>query len=230
MPFTRNSLIIILISVLIFSCKKNNSNETNQDKYSSYFGLSQGRYIIYDVREILHDETAEIKHDTLNYQLKTVIGDTIFDNAGRLAYKYYRYKRSNAFQNWVMSDVWTILIDENQAELTEENQRIIKLFFPVSDITNWNANVFNLNESLDCSYDKIHQSKSLSGLLFDSTVTVEQENERNLIQFKRKYEVYGNRIGLIKKYFKDLKINNFDTLNIKSGSEIFYNCIDFGFE
>jgi hypothetical protein len=215
---------------MLFSCKKNDSASEIQNKYESYYGLVPGRFIVYNVREIVHDEMAEIKHDTLNYQLKTLIGDTITDNAGRIARQFLRFKRLNSSQNWQLSDVWTTLIDGNYAELTEENQRIIKMLFPVSSKTTWNANVFTVNSSLDCFYDKIHESLSLNGISYDSTVLVEQENVRNLVEFKRKYEVFGNRIGLISKYFKDLKISNFDTLNIKSGYELIYTCTDFGIE
>jgi hypothetical protein len=215
---------------MLFSCKKNDSASEIQNKYESYYGLVPGRFIVYNVREIVHDEMADIKHDTLNYQLKTLIGDTITDNAGRIARQFLRFKRLNSSQNWQLSDVWTTLIDGNYAELTEENQRIIKMLFPVSSKTTWNANVFNVNSSLDCFYDKIHESLSLNGISYDSTVLVEQENLRNLVEFKRKYEVFGNRIGLISKYFKDLKISNFDTLNIKSGYELIYTCTDFGIE
>ncbi len=219
-----------LLLFILFSCKKKDSELTVPNKYESYFGLVPGRFIEYNVREIFHDEAAEIKHDTLNYQLKTVIGDTITDNAGRIARKFLRYKRNNLDQNWLLIDVWTTLIDGNYAELTEENQRVIKMLFPVSSKTTWNANVFNVNPSLDSYYDKIHESISLNGTTYDSTLWVEQENSRNLIEFKRKYEVYGNRIGLIAKYFKDLKISNFDTLNVKSGYEIIFTCTDFGIE
>jgi hypothetical protein len=223
-------LLLIFVVVLLFACKKNETYDITIDKYESYFGLIPGRFIIYDVREIFHDETAQIKHDTLVYQLKTVIGDTIIDNVGRIARKYYRFKREIGSANWLLADVWTTLIDENYAELNEENQRVIKLLFPVSLNTKWNANVFNVSSSLECFYDKIHKTLSLNGIEFDSTVRIEQESERNLIEFKRKYEVYGNRIGLILKYFKDLKISNFDTLNIKSGHELIYTCTDFGIE
>jgi hypothetical protein len=138
-----NFLFFILFVFLLYGCKKNETNAPIKNKYESYFGLIAGRYIIYDVREVYHDENAVIKHDTLAYQLKTVVGDTILDNTGRIARKFLRYKRINLTQNWVLSDVWTTIIDGNYAELTEENQRIIKLFFPVSSKTTWNANVFN---------------------------------------------------------------------------------------
>jgi hypothetical protein len=226
----RKLLLLSILSSILFACDKKNSEINNFKKFESYFGFIPGRFVVYDVQEIFHDETAEIKHDTLIYQLKTLIGDTFTDNSGRIARKYLRFKRNNSSQNWILSDVWTSLIDGNYAETNEENQRIVKMLFPISSKTIWNANVFNVSSSMDCFYDKIHESISINGIDFDSTVRIEQENERNLIEFKRKYEVYGNQIGLISKYFKDLKISNFDTLNIKSGHELIYTCTDFGIE
>jgi hypothetical protein len=140
------------------------------------------------------------------------------------------YKRNNSSESWVISDAWTTLIDGNRAELVEENERIIKMMFPLSLDTKWNANVFNSGITLDCIYNNIHQSMQLNGLQFDSTSTIDQENERNLIEYRRKYETYANHVGLILKYHKDLKISNFDTLNIQSGHEYKYTCIDFGIE
>lgn len=224
-------IILSLSTVfLFFACKKKDSVILIENKYESYFDLTPGRFIVYNVREILHDEMASIKHDTSYYQLKTLIGDTIIDNAGRAAREFIRFKRDNSSQNWVVSDVWTTVIDGNYAFLTEENQHVLKMKFPISSKTNWNANVFNMNPVLSCYYEKIHETLIFNGMSFDSTVRVEQENDRNLIEYKRKYEVYGNRVGLISKYFKDLKISNFDTLNIKSGHELIYTCTDFGIE
>jgi hypothetical protein len=222
--------VLFVLSLLSGACKKTNNDAPSEERYESYFGLVPGRFIVYDVQEVFHDETAEIKHDTINYQLKTLIGDTIRDNAGRISRKFLRYKRSNSLQNWVLSDVWTTLIDGHYAELVEENQRIVKMLFPVEIGKVWNSNVFNVNKSTEYFYDKIHESLKLNGIYFDSTVRIEQEKKRNFVEYKRKFEIYGNRIGMISKYFKDLKISNFDTLNIKSGHELNYTCTDFGIE
>lgn len=221
-------LIAATSSILLFnSCKKELVN-SNQFLYSSYYELKTGKFIEYDVMEITHDENASIQHDTNYYQLKCVIEDTFTDNAGRLAFNYVRYKRTNSTEAWVQSDLWSTTIFNNKAELVEENQRIVKLVFPVSEFTTWNANQFNSDLKLNCSYDELHKSKVINGFSFDSSLVVEQENTRNLIEFKRKYEVYANRVGMVKKYYKDLQISNFDTLNIKSGKEIFMTLTNFG--
>lgn len=221
-------LIAATNSVLLLnSCKKELVN-SNQFLYSSYYELKTGKFIEYDVMEVTHDENASIQHDTNYYQLKCVIEDTFTDNAGRLAFNYVRYKRTNSTEAWVQSDLWSTTIFNNKAELVEENQRIVKLVFPVSEFTTWNANQFNSDLKLNCGYDELHKSKVINGFSFDSSLVVEQENTRNLIEFKRKYEVYANRVGMVKKYYKDLQISNFDTLNIKSGKEIFMTLTNFG--
>ena len=94
-----------------------------------YYDLTFGRFIEYDVLEINHDVDQTVQHDTLRYQLKTVIGDTVIDNEGRIARKFIRYKRSNSNSNWAQTDLWTTIIDQNRAELVEENQRVIKMIF-----------------------------------------------------------------------------------------------------
>ena len=215
------------VMVIFMSCKKNSQN-VQQDWYKSYYDTNEGRFIEYNVHEINHDENAIIQHDTLNYFLRIQIEDTISDNLGRVNRKYVRYKKMNSNDPWQISDVWMTIIDGTDAELVEENQRIIKLKFPVNSFTKWNANIFNLDENLDCFYENIHLGKSINGLYFDSTVTVNQGATRNFLKFFKKYEVYANGIGMISRYYKDLNISNFDTLQIDSGRELYMEVINFG--
>jgi len=221
--------LFIIASIILIGCHKK-ENKTAIDFHKNYFDTTKGRFIEYQVREITHNINSQIQHDTSNYFLRIQIEDTLIDNLGRRTNKYVRYKRFNENEPWVVSDIWTTLVHENNAEVTEENQRTIKLKFPVNSFTTWNANVFNANEPLDCSYKDIHMKKSINGLVFDSTVTVDQGTDRNLIRFYRRYEIYSKGIGMIYKYYKDLEIANFDTLNIKSGKELIFLPLQYGIE
>ena len=219
-------ILLILIALSVFSCKK---QQVAQDLHYDYFDLTPGRYIDYSVIEIIHDDTQLIKHDTLRYELRTLIGDTIIDNEGRTARKFLRFKRENNSLPWVQTDIWTTIIADNRAELVEENQRLIKLVFAPTATKQWNTNAFNMNPILNVFYSQIHENKTIGAFSFDSTLVVEiEEDETNAIQYKRKYETYAKGIGLVSKYFKDLSIINFDVTNIKSGNELFYTCIGFG--
>lgn len=220
-------LFVLLVLFPIVGCKKKLTNSTTSS-FKEYYDTSFGRFIEYRVLEINHDINASIHHDTLNYFLRVQIEDTIVDNLGRINKKYVRYKRNDTLSPWQISDVWMTIIDGNNAELVEENQRIIKLKFPINTFTSWNASIFNPNSELICNYENIHSSKSINGFFFDSTITVNQGSDRNLIRFYKKNEVYAKNIGMICKYFKDINISNFDTLQINSGKEIYLKIINFG--
>ena len=225
-------LFILLLLTALISCKKQDNLENSFIKVDDYAGLKKGRYIIYDAIEIQHTPASSttVFSDTSRYELKVLIEDTIYDNLGRLAWKYNRYKRFNAQEAWTLNDVWTTIVDGNNSELVEENQRIIKLKSPIKASTEWNANVFNnIGESI-FSYAKINDPFVFNNLNFDSTVTVVQSDERNLIKYEKKIEVYSKGIGMIYKYFKELSIANFDTLNIKNGKELYLYPKSVGFQ
>lgn len=218
---------LLFVFVTFFGC---NDEATPPNMHLNYFGLIPGRYVIYEVEEMYHDVDLMVQHDTIRYQLKTYIGPEHIDNIGRTAREFKRFKREDDTQPWVQSDLWTAIIDDYRAELVEENQRIIKLVFaPTSDKT-WNPNAFNTFDPMTYSYSNIHKPMTIGSLSFDSTLTVDQEDFPSMIDFKKKYEVYATNIGLIKKSFKDLTIQNFDTTDVQKGTEIHYTCIGYGFE
>lgn len=220
--------LLLLFAMAASSCKK---QAPSPNFHYSYFDLTPGRYIDYDVMEIEHDITQSIKHDTNVYQLRTLIGDTVIDNEGRIARKFLRFKRANASEAWVQTDIWTAIIAGNRAELVEENQRIIKLVFAPTIAKEWNINAFNMYPETNVYYDAIHDARTIGSLTFDSTLVVEIEvNEPTFIDYERKFEVYAKGVGLVHRYYKDINILNFDTLNVTKGKESFYTCIGFGIQ
>lgn len=220
-------LIPFLVLAFIFSCKK---QSPPPKMHLNYFGLTPGRYVIYDVKEMTHDVALNPQHDTLTYQLKTLIGDEHIDDQGRTAREFKRYKRSTDTDAWVLTDIWTTIIENFKAELIEENQRIIKLVFSPTTDKNWNPNVFNSFDSTNYYYTGIHKPMTINNLSFDSTLTVQQAFFKSLIDYQNQYEVYATNIGLVSKSYKNLKIANFDTLDVKKGNEIHYKCVSFGIE
>jgi hypothetical protein len=105
---------------------------------------------------------------------------------------------------------------------------MVKLIFPFSKQMTWNSNQFNPNLANACFYSSIDYSALIGTFQFDHLVKVEQADERNLVVYKRQFEVYAQHVGLVRKYYKDLNIANFDILNIKSGKELFMEVIGYG--
>ena len=223
------TFLFLAVVLFVFSCGKDENTYT-MNYHETYYPLETGVYVDYEVIEIQHDENAAIPHDTTSYYLRTLISDTVIDNEGREAFKFIRLVRDDTNATWEISDVWTTISDDHRLELTEENRRKVKLIFPPKTYTTWDANVYNSLSPMQCIYEGIHEPYAVNLLNFDSTIRIEQDNVLNLVAYRRKYEIYANHVGLVKKHFKDLVISNFDTLNISSGSELMYNCIGFGIE
>ena len=221
----------ICINILISSCKKNVDIPVKEDFTSdfAYFGLKKGKFIEYDVTHIVHDDEVDI-HDTTKYRLKTIIGDTVTDNQGRKASKYIRLLWNDSKDIWEIKDIWTAIIDGKNAELTDENQRLIKLTFPIKENVYWNPSIFSTLSNENYMFRNIHASLKGKDYSFDSTVTVLQNKYFTLVDYKYQTETYAKNVGLISKYFKNLRIKNFDTLQVKKGEECFYTMIKFGNE
>jgi len=221
---------VVFSSVLLFllACEKDTTEEISFDY--EYYDLTPGRFCIYDVVDIEHDENQAVQHDTAYYQLKTVIGDTFIDNSGRITRKFLRYTRDSIQDNWLLKDVWTTLIENNKAELVEENQRIVKLVFKPTYEKVWNINMFNISSKINARYAAIDQPFTVGNQVFDKTLKVDIQNFFSMVDDRVKYDVYAKNVGLIYKYFKDNTIANFDKNTIKKGKELYYTLVSYGIE
>ncbi len=213
-----------ILLVVIAACKKT----PDPVFHFEYFGLQEGRYVIYDAIEVTHDSESGI-HDTVEFQLKTVWKDAYIDNEGRHGREYHRFVRIDAANPWVLKDVWYGLIDGIRAELVEENERIVKLVFSPTLEKEWDANAYNLDDPLDCNYSDIHDPMTVGGVSFDSTLIVEQEEYFTLLDTVRKYEVYAKGVGLIKKYERD-DFYQFGSPEVVLGNDVYYTFVSTGIE
>ena len=216
------ALLILTLSALV-GCR--------QDKQSikfgyGYFGLEEGSYVEYDVMEIFHDNTS----DTTRFVLKTVIGEAVEDNQGRMANKVFRYKYHPITGELLDARVWTAIIDGGRGEQTEENQRVIRLVFAVTNDKEWDINAYNTLDKQEAYYFDLNKEKTFNGFTFDSTVVVEYEDFFSLVDYVRKHDTYANHVGLVNRFYKDLTINNFDTLDITKGTEVYYSLRGYGKE
>ena len=218
---------ILLLSIVLFSCKKN----PVPDFYHEYFGMKQGRYVIYDVIEIVHDDALN-QHDTSIYQLKTVWADIYIDNEGREAREFKRSVRPTENDPWVEQDIWTGIIDGIRAELVEENQRVVKLVFAPTLNKEWDANAYNLSGEQTCFYRDIHGDTIIDNVEYEQTLVVEQDQFNSFIDSVHRYDMYAADIGLIFKYERDLhyQINQQSQLYLNEGTERYYRIVSTGFE
>ena len=218
--------ILFSITLMISACHKDNSAPINMGY--QYFPANEGHYVIYDVVSIIHDDVVSV-HDTNVYQIKEVIGENFVDLEEEQYQKLYRYKRQSSQDNWQIKDVWTLKNTGKNAEVVEENKRMVKLAFAISYEKQWDCNALNSDESIECYYSKITDPFTVNnGNVIDSTVIVEHTNFLTFIDYTRSFEVYAANIGKIYAYKKEFTITNSDTLNPIKGVEQFYSLVEFG--
>jgi hypothetical protein len=201
--------------ILFFGCKKSNSESVNY--YYSYFPLEVAAWIEYDVLDIIHSEIAS---DTAEYQLREITTEEFLDNEGRLTYRIERYWRDDSNSNWSIKDVWYSNKTKTTAERVEENVRFTKLIFPINASKYWDGNAFNNLEEWEYYYDSLHTPKLINNLNFDSTITVIQRDNENVVKYEKVKEIFAVDIGLIYKSHIDLDINLSNILDINSGREL----------
>ena len=209
-------LYTVFASIIVFfGCKKSNNESVNY--YYSYFPLEVDAWIEYDVLDIIH---SELGSDTAVYQLKEITTEEFLDNEGRLTYRVERYWRDDSNANWSIKDVWYSNKTKTTAEKVEENVRFTKLIFPINTSKYWNGNAFNNLEEWEYYYDSLHKPKLINNLSFDSTITVIQRDNENVVEYEKVKEIFAVDIGLIYKSHIDLDINLSNILDINSGREL----------
>lgn len=218
-------LALILIG---FSACKNETTEV--DLGYEYFPMKEGHFVEYDVLEVFHDVKQLPKHDTLRYRLKTVVGEEVVDNSGRLVRKFFQYKYGLKTDELLSHRVWTRLIDGKRGEVVEENKRKIKMVFPLKRGEEWNVNAYNFEKKKIIHYDDVNTEKTINGILFENTARIVYEDFFSLVDYRKMHETYAKGVGLVERSFKDLTIQNFDTLDVQKGNEIHYKLVDFGVE
>ena len=201
--------------ILFFGCKKSNTESVNY--YYSYFPLEVDAWIEYDVLDIIH---SQLGSDTAVYQLKEITTEEFLDNEGRLTYRIERYWRDDSNANWSIKDVWYSNKTTTTAEKVEENVRFTKLIFPINTAKYWDGNAFNNLEEWEYYYDSLHKPKLINNLSFDSTITVIQRDNQNVVEYEKVKEIFAVDIGMVYKSHIDLDINLSNILDINSGREL----------
>lgn len=221
-------VVLLLTGVLVISCKKDSTVEYF-DTGLNYYPIVQGCYCTFVVNAITYDDFYIPVHvDTVVYELKEVVGEILSVDGVQQTSKLYQYKRFLPTDDWALLNVWTIAVDNFKIIRNEENERYIKLVFPVKKGTRWDGNAFNVRENETYEYADVNFPFQIGNLKFDSVLTVLQKDENSLIDEYYAEEKYAKNIGPIYKKLTNLQkeVNG----NVKSGFDITYTLIDYGKE
>ncbi|MDD2386167.1 MAG: hypothetical protein PHP52_05230 [Bacteroidales bacterium] len=198
-----NKYLLIVVSFIIalalFTACTDENPEPNDVFFGyNYFPLKTGESMIYKVTEINIDKPSNV-FDTSVYFIREIVDIPLIDNENDTAYRIERYYREFENEKWIIHSVWTSKTTSLTAEKTEENQRFVKIRFPVKQNYTWNGNLYNDLTKQDYWISSYNTSFLHENFSFDSCLTVMHDSSKSLIHLNRAYEVYAYNVGLIYK-------------------------------
>ena len=199
-------ILLLLVATFTFvSCHKENEIpadiEFAADK--QYFPLETNKSLIYKVTEISIDKPSDY-YDTAIYFLRERTDIPFIDNEGDTAYRIERFKSPTQNYNWTISDVWESKITTYTAEKVEENQRFIKIKFPLAIGKYWNGNLKNDLDDKDCTITSLSATYNNESIHLDSCLSITRDSSVTQISKLYDVEIYARGIGLVYKEITDI--------------------------
>ncbi|WP_017259458.1 hypothetical protein [Pedobacter arcticus] len=199
-------LFLIAFSSLIWtSCTKEN-NAPAIDLQPEFYPLNVGAVYIYDVDSTAYSNFTGGKVQ-YQFQLKDSVADTFTDLTGQVNYRIERYKRNTVNDAWKIQQVYSRNKSIRAAEEFINNQRFIRLVFPPLRGSEWNGNSKNTLDKQEYTIEDDISPLTVNTLNFDSTVTVKEIDEFNLIKEDLVKSTYAKNVGLVQKTVTDIEKN-----------------------
>ncbi|MCG9881650.1 MAG: hypothetical protein MH472_13720 [Bacteroidia bacterium] len=214
-------LFIILSSLLltIYSCSKSDSKEETLEMGYEYFPIDSGIVKIFLVDSISYNDNTQ-KIDTFQFLLKEeFLGFT--DGQGLESHKIIR--RSVLFpnkQNWESRISFFFLKTTNNLQMVEDNQRQVKMIFPIGNIQTWNGNSLNNLGRRNFQWQNLYATKLVADSINLPTVSVLEANVNNLIEEIFIRSTYAKNIGLVEFTNNNLNIQSSGTSGYKVSQKL----------
>ncbi|MCB0396683.1 MAG: hypothetical protein KDD36_08525 [Flavobacteriales bacterium] len=214
----------VLICLVWVSCKK--SVITPPAIHMDYFPVDVGHWVEYEMDSTVYDAFFNGKDTSYHYYIREEITETFTDLEGHKAYRIQRSRRDSLGMPWQITDIWYANRDEHTGERVEENVRYVNLVFPPDKKVRWDGNALNTRPKWEFRYEKIHSPADLGAIHFDSTVTVLQIDEANLIEQQYAQEIYAKGVGLVyrKQHYLETEVDG----TIIGGYDFTFKVINWG--
>lgn len=200
-------MVVFCLLFFAISCKKYDVEPTSGNNGQSYVNLTIGSYVIYDVDSIFYNDF-DGSVTTYTFQIRELLESSYIDGEGETSYRIERAKLDTVESpNWVILDVWNSKITSTAYEKVENNQRFVKLVFPIRKGKTWNGNAKNNLSEWEYEYVSVHQQETIGGITLDSVATVTQFDDLGEILIQRQFyqEKFATGIGMVYKRVVDVK-------------------------
>lgn len=199
-------LIGLLIGLTAMQgCNKSDNTKLEDFKYD-YYPTEQGHYVTYQVDSIRYSFAApnSYQRDTVRYQLMEVVGDTFYDNLNELNYTIDLYRRATSLDSWILWKRWYLKPGKTNLQKNEDDIRFVRLVFPPKVNATWDGNLYvpktapyTVFQNWDYEYTTLDQPQTINGFTFDSTLSVTEVDDENLIEKTMRKSVYAKGVGLV---------------------------------
>ena len=186
----------ILVVLLLNACKKDIVDNSKREIGVSYVNQSLNYTFLYQVQEIIYDDFFNTV-DTFNYQILEKNDTVFYDNLNQAVMRIERYKRKKDSALWNYHETVSSRIDKYKYERNENNTKKVKLSFPITFETIWNANTFNSNNNTLVYYSEINARKKINNQTYDSVLVIKSDPIFNSVGERYYEEFYAKHIGLI---------------------------------
>jgi hypothetical protein len=178
------------------SCSKDEPTDELIDLGYNYYPLDSGWIRIYQVDSIsFNDNTQTI--DTFRFTLIENTSGKITgqDLAGhQIINRLVQTDTSAKIQN--RSSLF-VVSTSNNLQVIEDNLRIVKLVFPLGNVSTWNGNMMNNNGRKTFALQNIGASFTNNDTTFKNCITVQEAQTNNLIEEILIKSVYCKNLGLV---------------------------------
>ncbi len=192
-------LVTVLLSITFASCTKHESLPPLALN-SEYYPLKLDAVNIYGVDSTVYDDFSNTTRE-YHFKLKDSVAEKYIDGLSDEVYRIERFKKE-AEGPWVFQKIITRKIVDHRAEEILDNKRYVRLIFPARLYATWNGNSYNDLERWPHEITTIDAPLVINSLSLDSTLTVKQYEEINLIREDIYSEIYAKNIGLAVKEVK----------------------------
>lgn len=222
--FLPGLFLLASITSLLVSC--NEKEDFTSESLEEYLPMAVGKYITYRLDSLVFTNFGR-NTEIHKYQVKHQVDALITDNLGRPAFRVFRYLRDSAgTQPWQANGTYMITILPDQAEIADDNLRVINLHLPLKNGFSWKGNrylptdpygsLFNFSNDdnmadWDFYYDGNPASFSFGGQNYTNVYTVEQVDEAFNVPItsptsyaakSRAVDRYSKGIGLVYREFE----------------------------
>ncbi|MEN3041129.1 MAG: hypothetical protein ABDH66_06295 [Bacteroidia bacterium] len=191
------SVFVIALLINLWGCRREIPLPSYEDGLS-LFPLSTNRQWIYEVRETVY---TTIGAEPKRFFLRMRIDTPTIDAYRRPSWYVVWDTAANLNDSWGFFRVGLAYRDSIQAELWEDNKRLLVLRFPLSPHLTWNRHEYTALPPEKCRYlatDTIYRLNDI--LLPRSAFVLRRLDTIGILRKAVAYEVYTRDVGLVHRY------------------------------